>query len=63
VREGKDFRGAGGDVNVLPIVTAEQGYNLSLKTPTAPFGVSRDAISEGGREPDSTCDRGVMGEG
>jgi hypothetical protein len=63
VCEGKNFRRAGSNVNVLPVVTAEQGEDLTLKTPTAPFGVSRDAISKTGRKPDRSCDRGVMGEG
>lgn len=54
--------GARGDVNVLAIVPAQQGDDLSLKAPSTSVCICGKPVSQGGGKPDGACDRHVLGD-
>lgn len=60
--EAQDFRRAGRDIYILPVVTAEQRNDLCLETPATSLGICGDTVSEVDWKTDGSSDEGLLGE-
>jgi len=48
------------DVDILPIVVAQQGDHLAIEAPATPLRVRCDFLAEPGRKADGAGDQGVL---